>query len=327
MRRGRIKYLCKDCNKWFQINRGKRKPEESLLIAHLSGISFRSLGAIYNIAPSTAYRRSVSALKQLPHCADITRKYCSKFCGILLVDGKFLKVKGYDRKIPVIYGIDYLSHDIPSYILAPSENYQVCRKFFSSLRLLNYPLHAIVSDDNANIYQAGVSVYPKAHTQLCHNHYKENIRTALSVRNDPTYVPFMKQIEELFVVRRSVSEFQHMAQKIMFHHRNDPRCVSVLIDIAKRLPQLTAYTHQKHIPTTNNLIESFNSHLEGRLKTIKGFESFAHANYWLNGYFLRRRLKPFTDCSGQFTRLNGICSLRETMDNPKEITNLLKFFR
>lgn len=285
------------------------------------------MGVLYNIAPSTAYRRSLKALEQIPHCADITRLYCSHFCGILLVDGKFLKVKGYERKIPVIYGIDYLSHDIPTYILAPSENYQACRKYFLSLRLLNYPLHTIVSDDNANIYQAGISVYPKVYTQLCHNHYKENIRIALSVRNDQKYVPFMKEIEELFVVRRSISEFQSMAQKILFRYRDDPKCVSILTDIARRLPQLTAYTQQKHIPTTTNLIESFNSHLEGRLKTIKGFESFAHANYWLNGYFVRRRLKPFTDCDGDFKRLNGKCSLEETINNPDDLFSLSKNFR
>jgi hypothetical protein len=98
----------------------------------------------------TAYRKCISALEDLPHCADITRKYCSKFSGILLVDGKYIKVKGFDRKIPVIYGIDYLTHDIPTYIFSVSENYQTLKKFFSSLRLLNYPLYSLVSDDNLN---------------------------------------------------------------------------------------------------------------------------------------------------------------------------------
>jgi len=93
-------------------------------------------------------------LEKLPHCADVTRKYCNRFCGILLVDGKYLKVKGYDKKIPVIYGIDYLTHDIPTYTLAPSENYLVCLKLFKSFRLVNYTLQSLVSDDNSNIYEA-----------------------------------------------------------------------------------------------------------------------------------------------------------------------------
>lgn len=56
---------------------------------------------------------------------------------------------------------------------------------------------------------------------------------------------------------------------------------------------------------TMNLIEYLNSHLHGRLKTIKGFESLSHADTWLNAYFLRRRIKKLTDCKGKFRYMNG----------------------
>lgn len=282
---------------------------------------------MYNISAPTAYRKCLKELETLPHCADITRSYCSRFCGILLVDGKYLKIKGYERKIPVIYGIDYLTHDIPTYILSPAENYQTCHNFFSSLRLLNYPLQAVVSDDNRNIYEAAQAVYPNVVSQLCHNHYKETIRQNLSIRTDSAYYPFMKRIEELFEKRRSREEFAHMASKIIYHYRHDSLCVSIMVDIANRLPQLTAYMYQKRIPRTTNLIESFNSHLQGRLKTVKGFESFAHADSWLNGYFLRRRLKPFTDCEKRFARLNGTCSIQHSLSNQSKLPLLLRLLR
>ncbi len=66
------------------------------------------------------------------------------------------------------------------------------------------------------------------------------------------------------------------------------------------------------MPQTTNLIESFNSHIQGRLETIKGFESFEHANAWLNGYFLKRRSTPFTDCTGKFKHLNEKTSIQES---------------
>ncbi|OGC50590.1 hypothetical protein A2716_05305 [candidate division WWE3 bacterium RIFCSPHIGHO2_01_FULL_40_23] len=100
----------------------------------------------------SAYRKCLEALRKLPHCADITRRYCSKYSGILLVDGKFVKVKEYNYKIPVVYGIDFLTHDIPTYLLTIAENYLSFLKFFQSLRLLKYPLRSIVSDDNLLIY-------------------------------------------------------------------------------------------------------------------------------------------------------------------------------
>ena len=257
----------------------------------------------------------------------MTRKYCNRYCGVLLVDGKYVKIKGYERKIPVLYAIDYTTHDIPSYILSVAENYQTCLVFFQSLRLLNYPLQAIVCDDNINVYEACLAVYPKAHIQLCLNHYKEHIRQTLDVRIDPTYRPFIHEIELLFQYKRARQEFDRVAGKIYQKYRLDPRCSSVLTDIQKRLPMLTAYMQYHRIPRTNNLIESFNSHLQGRLKTIKGFETFKHANTWLNAYFLLRRLKKFTDCEQPFKRLNGTASLQQSLKNPSDFRILLKLFR
>ena len=69
----------------FTLNRQQKKPTTQLLFQHLRGISFRSLAKqIYNQS-STAYRQCLSALKGLPHNADISHDYCAKFCGILVV--------------------------------------------------------------------------------------------------------------------------------------------------------------------------------------------------------------------------------------------------
>lgn len=298
-----------------------------MLISHLSGISFRVLAQTHQVSTTTAFRKCHDALEKLPHCADITRKYCGRFCGILLVDGKYVSVKGYERKIPVVYGIDYLTHDIPTYIFSIAENYPTCHTFFTSLRLLNYPLQAIVSDDNQNIYQSCLSVYPKAVTQICQNHYKEGIRAILKVRTETTYRSFMNEIEVLFDKRRPVEEFSRMASKIYSRFRDDDMCLSVLLDIQKRMPQLLAYTQVPRVPQTTNLIESYNSHLQGRLETIKGFESFQHADLWLNAYFIRRRLKPFTDCSRKFRKLNGKSSLELSINPDRKIDTLLNLIR
>jgi len=233
-------------------------------------------------------------------------------------------IKGYDRKIPVVYGIDYLTHDVPHYLLSVSENYQTCLSFFNSLRLLNYSLQAVVADDNVNIFQACLSVYPKAITQLCQNHYKQSLRLGLNIGQDSTYRPFMADVEELFSHKRSLSEFNILAGKVYGKYQKDGVCCGVLADIHKRSSMLLGYTNLSGVPTTTNLIESFNSHLEGRLKTIKGFESFKHADAWLNAYFVRRRIKKFTDCEGKFRNLNGKCSLEVTLKPYCKLDNVLK---
>jgi len=254
---------------------------------------------------------------------DITRNLCSKFSGILLVDGKFVNVRGYTKKIPVIYGIDYLTHDIPHYILSVSENYKTLKMFFASLRLANYPLQGIVSDDNINIPEACLSIYPNTICQLCQNHYKQNVRKSLGLFNDLTYLPFMKDVEYLFLKRRSKEEFLILGSKIYAKYKGIKSCEEIMADIQRRLPDLLAYTNLPHLPRTNNLIESFNSHLEGRLKTIKGFESFESADSWLNAYFIRRRVKKFTDCERKFKFLNGKKSLELTLNDSCKIEDVL----
>ena len=122
-RRGKLRYKCQSCGHWFQINHSSKSIDaKKLLLLHLDGLSFRSLADIFNISVGSAYNYALEEMKRLPHLADVTRKYSGRFSGILLTDGKFVKVKHYERKIPVIYGVDYLSHDIPSYRLALSEN-------------------------------------------------------------------------------------------------------------------------------------------------------------------------------------------------------------
>jgi hypothetical protein len=69
--------------------------------------------------------------------------------------------------------------------------------------------------------------------------------------------------------------------------------------------ELFNYQYLPATPLTSNLIETFNGHLEDRLASIKGFESYQHAQLWLNAYILKRRFTKFTDCGRKFHRLNG----------------------
>lgn len=137
----------------------------------------------------------------------------------------------------------------------------------------------------------------------------------------------MYEIEKLFSERRSIDEFFTLAKRILIKYGNDPKCQSVLLDIERRKEVLLAYVLEKHIPKTTNLIECFNSHLECRLKSIKGFESIHHARLWFNAYFIRRRLKPFTDCTSQFKKLNGKCSLQIAIQDNLKFQALKKKFK
>jgi transposase-like protein len=138
----------------------------------------------------------------------------------------------------------------------------------------------------------------------------------------------MNEIETLFSNKISIEDFKSRASKIYNKYANtNELCKKVMLDIAKRSPDLLGYLKLPKTPRTTNLIESFNSHLQGRLKTIKGFENFKNANNWLNIYFLRRRLKKFPDCEKQFKKLNGTASLELTLSNKENYKTLLKLIK
>ena len=270
---------------------------------HLEGLSFRSLAEQFGISVGSAYNYVQKELKKFPHCADVTREYCQKFSGILEVDGKYLKVKRYRKKIPVIYGVDYNTHDIPHFILSRAENYQTLKKFFTSLNLMGYQLQSLVSDDNRNIYETARYAFPNTTTQLCHLHYYKNIKFSLDLDENLVHREFVRDVRALFFTKRAPVDFDNRARNLLRKFQTDRTCAEILINIARRKEQLLGYLSHKGTPLTTNLIEGFNSHLQARLSKLNGFETISHANLWLNAYFLRRRTKPFTDCKGKFRRL------------------------
>lgn len=288
---------------------------------HLKGASTRTLAARIGKGIDTAYRTLVKELNVLPHNNEITLSYCNpkRFCGFLVVDGKFVAVKGYDRKIPFIYGIDYLTHDIPICLLAPSENFSAMLQYFTKLKNTGYDLQALICDDNESIRLAAKHVYPGVIVQLCHVHFLENIRRTLKVRSEETYRSFFADLEEKIFDLPYLGQAnleRHIRWRAPRHY-DDALKIATLEHIFDYSDLLTGYVKAEKLfhngcPRTTNIIEGCNKQLNGRLKTIQGFQSFQTAERWLSAWILRRRLTPFTDCRKRFRHLNGTYSLEKT---------------
>jgi len=291
-----------------------QKKKNPLWIRHMDGASFRALGNEMGLSPSQTYRQILKEMNSLPENTRLTYDYCNRFCGILNVDGKYVKVKGYEKKIPFIYGIDFLTHDIPVGVLAPSENGEAFLKFFRLLKTMNYPLRVVVCDETSALKPALFHYYPKAKIQMCHTHYLENIRQLTRVRTDTKYRHFFYSlVKHVFEEPKNEKERNAGLSDVWKNHvKDDLLLQTIVLDIDRRREELFAYQTIPRVPRTNNMIESSNSHLQGRLKTIKGFQSFKNAQRWLNAWILRRRTKPFTDCEAPFTHLNGKTSLSQT---------------
>lgn len=117
------------------------------------------------------------------------------YCGIILVDGKYVSVKeakgtlrgGKSRTkkgLVVISFVDYLTHDIPVYIIAASENMHDIEQGFRRLKEMGYPLKAVVCDESmGEIMRVAKKVYPDVVIQICLTHYSNNLDRTLKVNS------------------------------------------------------------------------------------------------------------------------------------------------
>jgi hypothetical protein len=321
------RYFCKVCRNVFSINHGPKDPP--LWIYHVDGTPFRKLGDQQGYSGGKQiFLKVQTEIDSLPWNWQLTKDLCdpNRFCGILIIDGKYVRVQGFEKKIPFVYCIDYLTHDILHNDLFPAEDEAAFSQFFQKLYDLGYNLKIVVADDRAGLKQALLKVFPYAKLQLCHNHYVENIRVDLNLRSDKTkkYDHFFNSlIKHVFEVPEDkVTEgLMHVYQK-----RTEGKRLlqNIVTTIKARQEDLFNYFRVKDCPRTTNIIESYNSHFQARLKSIRSFQSFESARKWLNVYIIRRRTKKFTDCKGKFKKLNKHCSLEFTIKKQADWPEVLK---
>lgn len=174
-------------------------------------------------------------------------------------------------------------------------------------------MQIVICDDNENIKMAARYIFPNVIIQTCQNHFLENIRRDLHVRTEEKYRDFVSNLKtELFLRKFTKIDFQQRALRLVKKYTGCPIEISCLLKIEKNFDELTAATLIPGAPKDSNLIELYNSHLQARLKSIKGFKYFRSAEKWLNGYILRRRFRPFRDCSRKFRYLNGKSSISQS---------------
>lgn len=299
-----IRFKCKECIKYFSI-KTIYADKKAILNDHLEGLSFRDLANKYTLSPMTSWRICEEELQKLPNNNQFTFNFCNRYSSIFVSDGKYFNVSGLETDYCLLWGVDYFCHDIPIFVLAPSESYQAWAKFFSYFRIINQHPQLLVCDDNTNLKLAARKCFPAVKIQTCYNHFKENIRRDLRVRSDNTYKDFMKRIEDVLSEKINDSALNKKLFSLYRDYRTDPVCIQILANIERYKSELLAYRGIPQAPLTSNIIEGFNSHLESRLFSLRSFQSINHAKLWMNGYILKRRFTKFRDCKGKFKHLNG----------------------
>ena len=306
-----IRLFCKACEKSFSVD-PYFLDKKAIMNDHLDGLSFRKLGVKYRISKSHAWNIVNEELSKLPNNNQFTHLYCNRFSHVLVVDGKYFHVVNSEYDWVLLWGIDYFRHDIPVFTIAPSENYQSWRKYFAYFRILETYPQLLVCDYNPNIKLAARSAFPEVRIQTCFNHFKETIRRNLRVRSDPTYIPFVRRIEEVLTQKLNDEAMNKKLFAFYRDYQHNPVYIAVLTNIERYKTELLSYRHIRQSPVTTNLMEGMNAHLEARLRLLRSFQTVSHARLLMNGYILKRRFTKFTDCRGKFRFLRGKTGVQMT---------------
>lgn len=271
------------------------------------------------------YHRVFAELKLLPDNLALTTQYCKYTTGILIIDGKYVKVRGYTKKIPFIYLIDYHTHDILFGVLSSAEDEKTFLKIFQTLKQINDPLQVVVADDRSSLPLALKKIFPEVPLQLCLNHYLENIRITLHVRTEEIHRPFFNALQHgIFDGYEDDKKLNEIIVDLFKKYAEHfPVRQQILMEINRRRKRLFAYKTIIDCPDNTNLIELFNSHFNPRMKLLKGFKTKEHALLWLNGLIMRRRTQPFTDCDLKFKHLNGKRSLEMSIKKQAQWPDML----
>lgn len=261
----------------------------------------------------------------LPDSVAIAKRFCPQWSGILIFDGKVIRVynhmvKRFDRaqltederrwmhKMRWLCGIDYGTGDLPHHALADSENKIDLVIYFKTLKSINYRLVALVCDGNPLIPEAARFVYGKdLIVQRCTRHFTEDLKRLL-----PTEDGEQKErakLEQMIVHLQRIIEADSIEDAAEHLHRLqkysrgwDHPIKQIMLTMFQRT-KLELMAHLLHpelkLPHTSNDIENLFKQLMLRLKSLGRFYHQTYAAEYLNAWALLRRFTQFTDCKGE----------------------------
>lgn len=323
-RRGLRRYRCPAGHNFSIDFRPKPEPFWKSFVA---GIPLSGIAEQNDLTSGAVAKRLKRELLALPKNEDITKTYCTNFCEVLVLDGVYVAVKGLPKKIPFIYGIDFLTHDIPAGILDFAESEVAFLRLFLVLKGIGYPLKVVVCDEAMAVRPALRKVFPDAVVQLCQVHILRNIREELGLSSrDATHLPFFREIKTL-LASHGEEHRQTMFKNIASRFDANETYWEILKSIRNKWEDLFRYESVRRqgiaCPCDTNLIEAFNGQFKDRYRTIKGFETISSCERFVNAWMIKRRFTPFRECGEHFKHLNGHTSFSKSRNPDLPYPDLL----
>jgi len=290
----------------------------------------RILARRYGKTRKTVIRAIHRITASLPDSAFIQRRFLPRWSGVLVFDGKVVRV--YDKlssmlknssfsedelrwmnKMRWLIGVDHGTGDLPHYDIAKEESRIDLILYFRMLKELGYPLKALICDGNEEIPRAAKFVFgDDVIIQLCTRHFMEGLRRLIGEEQEPRrrakLDALLRHIQGVIEAKDIERANERQKRLISFSRTiRHPLKETVMQTFHRHEEELTAHLlHPKlKLPHTSNDAENLIRQLNQRLKSLGRFFHQSYARDYLNAWMLLRRFTPFTDCKGTRTYRNG----------------------
>jgi hypothetical protein len=291
----------------------------------------RILSRRYGKTKNTIMKIVHGVTSMLPTSVDVQRHFLPRWSGILVMDGKVIRV--YDKlstklkrsslsedelrwmnKMRWLCGIDHGTGDLPHYALAASESRIDLVMYFQTLKQMNYPLKAVVCDGSPEIPHAARFVFgEQVVIQRCTRHFLEDLRKLLPTEEeDPRererlirLIARIKSIIEARAIEDMMERFDAL-KRDRSKYRSPIAKQMLKMFLGIKEPLCAHLLHPElNLPHTSNDIENLFRQLNLRLKSLGRFSHRSSAHEYLNAWALLRRFTKFTDCRGGRRHRNG----------------------
>ena len=269
----------------------------------LKGKSLRNLVSDESVSKPTVIKSIYQTLGKLPTNLQVARMLKPTWSGVLVVDGKYIRVfdqyadeetsRGFKHKQCWIIGVDCSTGDIPHEALASEETMIDLVMFFKYLKSIGYPLKVLVSDGNSDILRAAKLVYKKPFDyQLCVYHFVKGLPQTTQRLKD-----LVNRINWALNAKYSNDCFGRILD--IFEREKKYRskeAKEIFKKLRNSLGDLTChFKYDGSVPRTSNPAELTFRELDLRLERFGIFHNFKSASAWLHTWSLKRRTTAFTD--------------------------------
>jgi transposase-like protein len=265
---------------------------------------------------------------QIPNNQEINRWLCVKRSGYFALDGTWLKYRGKDIVLLILFDVQTL--DVVAWKVALEENEVSYQKLIDLAKEeIMASVKGFFCDGDPGLLKTLKKNFPRKRIQLCVFHKYSRIGQIIPFIRARTEIDKeIKQLTEKILFAVSKEEAitgLHELQRYAKDHQSHKKLQEVIGVLKRNFDLLLTHFDDPKMSPYNNVLEGFNHILKRKLKLMKGFKKPVNINRWLKLILLDWRFHPLMESA--FKDRRGKSPLQLAGANLPKIYNWMTYIR